>query len=475
MPIDPSIPLGIKPVQIDSPINTLGRMYQFREQQAQAEGRQMALRQARQAETDRGTLGRAYSALKLTRESAIKSAVDSGAGHLVPIINKQFDDWDEAASKRKDLLDKARQAEQGYMGRLIAGVESHGYDSMSAMAAIDHAEGEFGEEFAPRATKYREEIRAANGDPAKIKMFVDGIKAQDPGYAARITAEASRTSAQTRADTAAVDKPGKQAGVRQTLRADAAAQLAAAQSQAQYETIRNGLTYDVARLFPDRFDREKVLQVGLTPVQAGSDADRDAARTQAKAIADRNANIASRNASTAEGNLTQRKDEYNRSEGRRTGPDSLSMEARATAERWKANQLATLRGEWDSYAEKDASGKAYEGEELRIENEYRAQMGLPRVSAVPWASTKRGAPSTDAAAVVAPQGTLGALMPAPAAPPKPAAPPPPAPAKPAAAAPPPAQVRDILKDQKPGVFTMSDGSIWRKQRDGSIVRVERDH
>lgn len=474
MPIDPTIALGIKPPQIDSPMGTLGRMYQFREQQAQAQAREMQMRQAQQAEVDRQTLDRAYSAPRLTRQTAIDAAKQAGAGHLIPSIQKQFDDWDEAAAKRRDLLDKAAQAEQGYMARLIADVEKHNYDPMAARAAVDHAEATFGEEFAPRAAQYRMELDAAGHDPAKIKMFVEGIKAQDPGYAARLTAETGAKKAQTEADTATAEAPMKAAQVRQAQRADAAAQLGAAglQSQAQYESLRNTLPYEVARLFPDKFDKDRVTQVGLTPEQAAVNTDRDLSRAQTGQNEAANRAIAARNATVAEGNLAERKAEALTRESRLSGPDALSAEARATAERWKSNQLDKLRAKWDDYAGKDEKGNdrldEYEGEELRIENEYRAQVGLPRVQQLPWKSTARKGVTPAPAASVTPPGTLGALMPTPgppAAQPKPPA----APATP----PPPKAIEDLLAKQKPGTFKLNDGTIWRKQRDGSIVRVGR--
>src|SRR5688572_7361089 len=127
MPIDYQIPLGIKPVQVESPMNTMGRLYQMQEQQAAAEARQMQLEAARQQEADRQALGQAYAVPKLNRQTAIET-VQKSAPHLVPLVNKQFDDWEEAALKRRESLDKARQAEQGYMGRLYSGVAANGYD-----------------------------------------------------------------------------------------------------------------------------------------------------------------------------------------------------------------------------------------------------------------------------------------------------------------------------------------------------------
>lgn len=477
MPIDPRIPMGIAPVQVDTPTNTLGRMYQFQAMQAEAQQRQMQLAASRRAEADRMAMAQAYSQPRLTRETTIEALRKSGSAHLIPAAMKQFDDWDEAAGKRRESLNKAREAEQAYIGRLFEGVAKNGYDVNAAIAAIDHAEGEMGEEFAPRAETYRRQIEATGGDPKKVQQVIDGIRALDPQYPQRQSAETRAATEARKAQEAEEAKPGREADIRAKQRADAAATLGAATSQSEYNTLRNGLPFAIARLFPDTFNRERVMQVGLTPEQAAVDADRDAAR----GLTERSTRTGERQASVAEGNLRQRQAEEANRVARGESGKELSPEARATAERWKSTELSKLRGQWEDFAEKDSSGKdrldEYEAAELRIENEYRAQMGLPRVSTLPWKSdarlTKAPTPDTSASIAKAPvpdksSGAVGAnrlgnLVPGASMRPAPAH---------ERAQSVPADVQAALRDQRPGRYTGEDDSVWEKRRDGTIVRIK---
>lgn len=68
----------------------------------------------------------------------------------------------------------------------------------------------------------------------------------------------------------AVKLPGEQADADQKVRQNAATQLASSKDQADYEARRNQLPFAVAKQFPDQFDKDSVLQAGMTPHEQAS-------------------------------------------------------------------------------------------------------------------------------------------------------------------------------------------------------------
>lgn len=468
MPIDYRIPLGGNPVQVNSPMQTLGRLYELQSAQAEAEARRMAVDDRRRQEADRAILGQAYSAPKLDRATAIETVTKSGAGHLVPIINKQFDEWDKAALERREAFDKARQAEQAYMGRLFAGVAANGYDPMAAFAAVDHAEAEFGPEFAPRAQEIRGRLKSANGDPKAIQGVIEEIRAQDPNYAARQTAGAAVTRAATgekaearAGEQFALTKPGLEAEARQKVRTDVAGQLASARNQAEYDQLLDSVAMPgwMRRLLPEKFDRDRILQVGQTPEQIQQGTDRDAARAET-----RRHNLTTE--ANAANSLKETIEEHKRVQQRAGigGPDSgATFNRLSVVEQWHGDGLLQLQEDLDN---KEITQEQYDARKKILDDTYAKALK-------PGAATTPPAPAP---------GTLGALaVPPAAATPPPAAAPSPRPNTLGASMPRPQGgpvatppiVMDLLKGAKPGIFTLTDGSTWRKKADGSIIPFQR--
>lgn len=445
MPIDYQIPLSGRPAQVQSPMQTLGRLYELQSAQAEAEARQMALQQQRQAQKDREAMGAAFSVPLLTRENAIEAVKKAGSPHLVPTVNEQFDKWDKAAGERRKLRNEAADAERGYLGGLAADVKAHGYDPMSALAAIDHAIRELGQDdpaVSERLQGKRQEIISAGQDPKAIEAIVNGMLAADPKNAARVTAEASAARAATAEKDAAIARPGKEAQVRGQQRAEAAAALSAAQNQSDYNRMRDDLPAWLSRLFPDKMDRERVRQVGLTPEQATTDADRDAARresirhnmaTEAQATASLKETIAEH------GRLQQRAG---------LGADGrLTANGIAVAERWRADALLDIRKAKDN---NDLSDAEYKERVDIVERAYKS--ALEQGGKKPASTPPPPPPPPEKSR------SLGNLMPnVPAA-------------GPVAA---PAPVTEALKGAKPGTYVLTDNSTWRVLKDGSIIRVNR--
>jgi hypothetical protein len=458
--IDYSIPLGIKPVQVESPTNTLGRMYQLQEQQAAAQARQMQLAEAQQEQRDRTVLGQAFSTPKLTRESAIEAVQKMGAAHLVPVIHKQFDDWDDKRLKRGEALSKARAADAEYMGGLFAGVAQQGYDPMAALAAIDHAEDTFGEEFAPRAAEIRAQISAAGNDTAAVRGIVEGIRAQSPDYHQRQASQATATRAETDAADAAAQRPGRVAEARQKERAEIATRLAAAPNQEGYDLLRNALPPGTKMLFPERFNRDRVLSVGLSAQEAVTDTDRDAARNET-----RRHNIQTE--TQAKNSLAETIAEHKRVQDRAggEGATALTPNRQSVIEQWRADQLLNLE---ELYQEESVTNDQYNKRKMMIENAYRAQVSPGQRAPVPAAVP---APVAAPPAPLFRPNTLGAAMDPQFGAPPPVAPPPPA----RAAAPPPIpqDVAEFFAGKGPGrIVDPETNQVYRKLPDGRIVREQ---
>jgi hypothetical protein len=479
MPIDYNIPLGIKQPEINPVSNTLGRLMAMREMQDRAIENDMQRQQMAQKMGDTQTLNQAYQFT--TREASLAAARKAGKAHLIPVIQKQYDDWDEAAMKRQEGILKAKEAEQSYMGRLFAGVRAHDYDTDAVIGAVDHAAQTLGPSFAPRATAIREQIMAAGGDKAKVKAIVDRIEREDPNFDKRQTAEATALRADIDAQQAKIDEPAKKAEAQQKRISVEAQRLAAIGQENPMEYARQvaALPDDLKVIFPSSYHRDRVLAAGQTADQRLQDI--EARRTADETNKDRDA---SRNIAAGHLRVSEAAEKRQAEEDARVkaNPKStMSAEAKALTERRKSDKLEELRGKWDELSK--TPGR-YEAEELRIENEYRAQMGLPMVAKVPW---RNDAPSTPApppllpppipvSALPAPGGTLGGLMPPPAAPPAVApvaAPVAPAVARPAPPVVVPKDVQDELRDRPPGILRDPDtGVTWRKLANGRIVRVD---
>jgi hypothetical protein len=133
-------------------------------------------------------------------------------------------------------------------------------------------------------------------------------------------------------------------------------------------------------------------------------------------------------------------------------PPAVTPAQRATAERWKANELQKLEERFRAQ-QPNSPGAAEKGvlteddlnqAKWQIDNGYRAQIGLPNRSYEAFAAAMTGAGG----------GRTPAAAP-PAAPPRRAAG--------------PDAARRLLQGKQPGKYKLSDGSVWIIGRDGSIA------
>ncbi len=107
----------------------------------------------------------------------------------------------------------------------------------------------------------------------------DQLKAMQHGLgvsAAFMASVARQQTAQTGATTAAAELPGKGAASDALVLRNAAQQLASSPDQATYQANLENLPMKIAKNFPQQFDRNAVLQAGMTPAEVESTAQRGA-------------------------------------------------------------------------------------------------------------------------------------------------------------------------------------------------------
>jgi hypothetical protein len=138
-----------------------------------------------------------------------------------------------------------------------------------------------------------------------------------------------------------------------------------------------------------------------------------------------------------------------------SGSGGPSQAQRATAERWKMNQLAAAEDDFSAATQEFVDRKEQIPQHLidrhserkrRIQASYEAQLGArPRTGDVSPPPPPPPPSATAASTPAAPKGS-----------------------QPVAAA---ADVERLLQNEEPGQYTLTDGSVWRKTQDGRVERV----
>ena len=128
MPLDPRIPLGVQPLQIQSPFEAMGQLAQLQQVREQTEARRLAAEEARTKHLVQQKVGAAYrnaasidpktGRLTLNRQVLLQDVPDE----LIPGMLKQFDEDEESFYKlqtARSAWDTARQKQLGSMARTI--------------------------------------------------------------------------------------------------------------------------------------------------------------------------------------------------------------------------------------------------------------------------------------------------------------------------------------------------------------------
>jgi hypothetical protein len=262
MPIDPQIPLSVKPFNVDA-VGALGRAIQLKqlgqrgrlqEQQIAENEQQMKARQADREET------------QLLGDIVQKNIGPDGAINYKGVMS------DLAKSGQPHALLRFRD--------LVAQMPKADWDTKDAaikaqMTANSAVAAEFNAATTPEAFETaKANVKARYGDtlPA-MAAAMDALGPYTPEKQQQILATGMSAQGWLGHLSAMREQPSKEADARQKVRAEAAAQLGAATDGAQYADILKTLPPDVARAFPSatgwtaKTTPERVRLAGMTAVQ----------------------------------------------------------------------------------------------------------------------------------------------------------------------------------------------------------------
>lgn len=281
MPIDPSIPLGVKPPAFNSPFEMLGQMQALQQQrqviqsnQALEESRRQDIEKQRRLEAAQQKFYNIIVTSKTPDE--VEARIKTEAPEMLAGYQKQRMELDEKAAGIKE---KGLQA-----SKLIAEIQAKGKEYSEPFMQLVEKSGHKPEvfDFALNtiqshfpdfpADQYRQQ---AQGDPAKIKAIVDSLKSPE------------QQRADASAVTSAAELPGKVAesatrqqvlaGMRGGLTPDQLRQQAQSATTAT-ETTRHNKSQEVlegqriAKTAATRFQSKDVLNDAGKPVMANFDA-----------------------------------------------------------------------------------------------------------------------------------------------------------------------------------------------------------
>lgn len=194
MPLDPQIATGIRPPDVQSPLQTLGQMMQLKRMQqdiaasqASEQNRQLEAQKAAKQLQDQQVLGQLLSAPNFTREGFLES-VRTQAPNLYAGVLESYSKLDaQAETTHKAVVDaqaaSARAANefQSYLANGAAEVKARDYDPIAFYALAQHAKQAF-PQFASHVDDYLKQ--AASGTP--IASLTAGLIAQNTGQAKQV-------------------------------------------------------------------------------------------------------------------------------------------------------------------------------------------------------------------------------------------------------------------------------------------------
>lgn len=119
MPIDPSIALGVKPMQIESPINQMAKVYELQNMQQASQANQLAMQEKQRAFDEQNALRNRLAAGNLTDPTELLQFGATGRQAYESLLKGQKDTR-EARSAELDALSKTHGIFKNTMGSIIA-------------------------------------------------------------------------------------------------------------------------------------------------------------------------------------------------------------------------------------------------------------------------------------------------------------------------------------------------------------------
>lgn len=118
--IDASIPLGVRPMKLDNPMNAMAQMLQIQGLQDQRAMTAMQMQEAQRKQAEERELGAAYASSmgqdgSIDRNAMIRTLATKGMGARIPGIQKQFADADKSTLEVREKAEKNYQAFRGTM------------------------------------------------------------------------------------------------------------------------------------------------------------------------------------------------------------------------------------------------------------------------------------------------------------------------------------------------------------------------
>lgn len=216
MPIDPSIPLQVRPpTQID-PMGVLGKVLTLRNAQQQQQAGALDLQEKQKAIADQQQIADLYKqaftpdangVLTLDRNKLTQGLATTGQGDKIPKISASLDAADKATAEARAARADAETKTLDAAGHLAAGVKALGYSPDAFATAVHHMAAN--QLITPQdAQQY---LSAAQQNPATIQAITDHILAQSPKESELASAAATAASrvqtAQTGADRFQAERP----------------------------------------------------------------------------------------------------------------------------------------------------------------------------------------------------------------------------------------------------------------------------
>lgn len=357
MPLDPSIPLGGRTPEYQSPIGTLGRIAQLREMQQIGEQRRL-LNESRQRDLDDDDAIR--TALQRhggNPDSAIDELYAAGRGTAASGLSKQLYDWRKA--KGEELKLSLENTEK----RLTMA-------SQVAQSMTDEASFQSGKKaIAALLGKDTAELLGPMYDPDTVKQAVTWGTTRAEHLRAQNDAITNALAAGRLSLDAAKDHREHQQKVleaRPRWLASGAAFFSTAQDQDDWDFFgellqKGGMPADLLQAFGPEWSPDAVqraLKLGMEPVEQV-----------------RTAGDAASRAETRRHNQTIEQETTRHNQANENAQGGVQNRGEAVAERWKADALAQLEKELKDNPYPRPTPEQVATRRLDIERSYWAQLG----------------------------------------------------------------------------------------------------
>lgn len=129
MPIDSSIAMSVRPVEVENPLNALARVLQVQGLQQQSQLGQMSLEEKRRAVEQTNKLNQLYAQSigadgQIDRNALFRGAAQQGMGAQIPGLQKQFMETDKASAEINAKRAETATKKAGMFRDALAGITS---------------------------------------------------------------------------------------------------------------------------------------------------------------------------------------------------------------------------------------------------------------------------------------------------------------------------------------------------------------